>query len=80
MEGQTMYKRRKKEIVSDIDLVILIVRSGDSNLPPTQDEETRGKGKGEKEYMDGGSGGWDAKRGGAVPSSGTENCCDLLFH
>lgn len=70
----------KKEIVSDIDLVILIVLSGDSNLPPTHDEETWGKGKREKDYTEGGSGGWHAERGGAVPSSGAEKCCNLLFH
>lgn len=36
-----MQKRQEKEIVSDIDQVILVVLSSNFNLPPPQDEEIR---------------------------------------
>lgn len=56
-------KRWEKEIVSDIDLVILVVLSGDSNLPPTRDEETQGKGERERK-------GVHLKKGGREGGSG----------
>lgn len=54
--------------------------SGDSNLPPTHDEEMQGKGETEKRSA------WregvvergnddEGRGGGAVPSSGAEKCC-----
>lgn len=42
--------------MSDIDLLILVAHSSNSNLSPPRDEETREKGASEKDCADGRSG------------------------
>lgn len=66
----------EKKRVSDIDLVILAVVSDNSNLPPTQDEQTQAEGERWNKNSEDGEGvskwGWRDAQGGVVPSSGAE--------